>query len=136
MPRPYDPEFPEIGSELPDEVVVSASAPVVVPPAPPPVPQAAPPRARAREAETAPMPERWAFRSRTIQRMLVSAVMFYIAQTHAALLPYVDATLAGDVVKMIFEAVGGLFFAAAARAKQIGDVEPPVKMYWLPRLRA
>ena len=132
MPRPYDPELPELSSETPDDRAVAAPpAPAQAAPAPVPTPQAVdPPRAPAREE---PPQERWAFRSRTIQRMIVAGIMFYIASNHAALIPYVDQTLAADTVQMIFDLFGTLFLGAAARGRQIAG---PEKLYWLPRARA
>lgn len=82
------------------------------------------------------VPERWAFSSRTVQRIAVAGIMFYVAQNHAALVQYLPQDLAADTVKMVFDMAGTLFLGAAARARQIGATSGPERIYWLPRRRA
>lgn len=85
--------------------------------------------------------ERWAFSSRTIQRLAVAGIMFWVSKQDFA--PYVDQQLAADTVAMIadglsaaFAVLGTVYMGAAARARQLGAEKPPERIYWLPRVRA
>lgn len=90
------------------------------------------------------VPERWAFSSRTVQRIVVAGAMFWLSKTEYA--AFVDQQLVTDTVAMfadligfvadnLNEALAGLGTVAlggAARARQLAG---PERLYWLPRKR-
>lgn len=111
-PRPYDPTRYE-------------PAPAPQTPAPPPA--AAEPQ----------VTEKWAFRSRTVQRIIVAGIMWKLSTTPLA--SYVDQQMVADFVRMtfewlpeVFQGLGTLAMGGAIRARQIAG---PEKLYWLPRTR-
>lgn len=89
-------------------------------------------------------PERWAFSSRTIQRLIVAGVLFWLSKTEYG--PFFDQQLVTDAVAMVSDLLGmvgdnlnealaglGTFaLGGAARARQIAG---PERLYWLPRKR-
>lgn len=81
-----------------------------------------------------PVADRWAFSSRTIQRLFVAAIMFWVSKQDFA--AFVDQQLVADVVSLVFGAVGTVYIGFAARARQLGAATRPERIYWLPRLRA
>lgn len=111
----------------PDERPVNAEVRYTPPPAGQPA--SAP-------AQDQAVPERWAFNSRTIQRLTVAGIMFYVAQNHAGLIPYLPQDLAADTVSMVFNLFGTVFLGWAGRGRQIGANTGPERIYWLPRRRA
>lgn len=114
MPRPYDPS--DLDHQHPDDTgVVVALAPAQAPaPAAPTTPE-----------------EKWAFQSRTVQRITVAACMFWVSKTDFA--AFVDQQLVADTVAMVFGIGGTLYAGAAVRARQIAT---PEKLYLLPRRQA
>lgn len=92
----------------------------------------------------APPPERWAFESRTVQRIIVAGIMFWLSRTEYA--AFVDQQLVADTVQMLANFVGfaadnindafaGLGTAALIGAGRARQVAGPERLYWLPRTR-
>ena len=139
MPRPYDPTDPDFSTFDPDQVTAGVIV-VEPPPAPAPAPQQAPAAQpdynrveHGGPADGIQPTERWAFSTRTVQRIMVAGIMFVIAERFATLRPFVDQQLVQDTVKMMFDGIGLLFLGAAGRARQLAAPKGPEKLYWLPR---
>ena len=78
--------------------------------------------------------ERWAFSSKTIQRVLVAALMFWVSKQDFA--QFVDQQLVVDVVSQGFAIIGTVYLGFAARSRQLAAPKGPERIYWLPRARA